>query len=325
MSPQHIGKNPFLNTVIHCQIRTSIPVSPSESDSNIHIELGTNNDIVKTVQEQLISLGYLAGTADGIFGEQTKVALEQFQEENALEVTGVITNQEMYLLFPFSQEYALRVATVAMTNAQATDIFAPDGNTYDSSKFHSYSDTTGFYMTLYTDGTWNNSGEDFWHVDDLVLKIEEYDTYLTVSPSLIYENRAVEPSEDAVSETASSADTIVSGADTLGSDWENWVENQFSFWDGAHKELEKLVKQSLNDEKSYEHIDTTYIEVSDEDRKALVNETLANSGYSHYVEIGDLFIMTEFSAKNAFNATVKNTALGIASYSLDTITLIAIE
>lgn len=272
-------------------VSTSIPVSPSEADSNIHIELGTNNDIVKTVQEQLISLGYLAGTADGIFGEQTKVALEQFQEENALEVTGVITNQEMYLLFPFTQEYALRVATVAMTNAQATDIFAPDGNTYDSSKFHSYSDTTGFYMTLYTDGTWNNSGEDFWHVDDLVLKIEEYDTYLkasmdiqfdginyivsnvvytvstlenlnsedtsnqyteelqhsentpylTVSPSLIYKNRAVEPSEDAVSETASSADTIVSGADTLGSDWENWVENQFSFWDGAHKELEKLV------------------------------------------------------------------------------------
>lgn len=35
--------------------------------------------------------------------------------------------------------------------------------------------------------------------------------------------------------------------------------------------------------------------------------------------------MAEFSAKNAFNATVKNTALGIASYSLDTITLIAIE
>lgn len=103
-----------------------------------------------------------------------------------------------------------------------------------------------------------------------------------------------------------------------------WIREQFSAWDGSHWELTKLIKAQLNDEKSYDHISTTYREITDESAKAEVNQVLADAGYSQRVEVNDLFIQTEFSAKNAFNATIKNTAFGIASYANNTITLIDI-
>jgi len=39
-----------------------------------------------------------------------------------------------------------------------------------------------------------------------------------------------------------------------------WVDAQFSLWDGSHKGLVDLVKQNLNDKKSFEHDKTTYID-----------------------------------------------------------------
>ena len=101
-----------------------------------------------------------------------------------------------------------------------------------------------------------------------------------------------------------------------------WIQSQFSVWDGAHKELEKLIVRNLNDEKSYEHIDTTYRDIATESDRDDVNKVLADAGYSQRVEVGDLFIQTVFSAKNAFGGTIKNTAFGIASYNNNTITLI---
>lgn len=104
-----------------------------------------------------------------------------------------------------------------------------------------------------------------------------------------------------------------------------WVNNQFSAWDGSHRVLEDLIKDNLNDESSYKHIETTFIDINSEDRKKEVNNLLKESGYSQRVEIDDLFVMTKFSAKNAFNATIKSTAFGIADYSENIVTLIAIE
>lgn len=105
----------------------------------------------------------------------------------------------------------------------------------------------------------------------------------------------------------------------------NWIRGQFSAWDGAHTELKKLILKNLNDEKSYKHIETNYIDINSEDRVNEVNNILSQSGYSQKVELDDLFITSEFSAKNAFGGTVKNTAYGIASFTNNSITLIGIE
>lgn len=104
-----------------------------------------------------------------------------------------------------------------------------------------------------------------------------------------------------------------------------WIREQFSAWDGSHRKLKELILENLNDEKSYDHIETTYIDVNSEERINNVNKILSDAGYSQRVEMDDLFISTQFSAKNAFGGTVKNTAYGIASYSNQTITLIGIE
>ncbi len=104
-----------------------------------------------------------------------------------------------------------------------------------------------------------------------------------------------------------------------------WITSQFSAWDGSHTVLKSLIKDNMNDEKSFEHIETTYIDVANEEKMNQVNDILKQSGYAQRVDVGDLFVMTEFSGKNAFNATVKNTAFGIVDYSADTVTLIGIE
>lgn len=96
-------------------------------------------------------------------------------------------------------------------------------------------------------------------------------------------------------------------------------------WDGAHTTLEELIIDNLNDEESYKHIETSYIEITDDTIKTEINDALEADGYENRVEINDLVVMTEFSADNVFGGTVKSIAVGISSYSENTITLISIE
>jgi len=104
-----------------------------------------------------------------------------------------------------------------------------------------------------------------------------------------------------------------------------WIRSQFSAWDGSHTVLKGLIKDNLNDEGSFKHINTTYIDILSEDKKKEVNNILAGTRYKQRVDVGDLFIMTEFSAKNAFNATIKNTAYGIVDQSDNRVILVGIE
>lgn len=190
------------------------------------LEKGAKGDDVKDLQNKLIELGYLDGAADGDFGNKTKAAVEKFQSRNSMDVTGVITNDDVEMLNNLLESQRASQVKIAAEEAAAR---------------------------------------------------------------------------------------------------KKWINDQFHWWSGAHKDLEKLIKNKLNDEGSYEHIETIHIDVADETRKAAVDETLRDLGYSKRVKIGDLFIMTEFSAKNAFNARIKHTALGVASYTENTVTLIGIE
>ena len=75
--------------------------------------LGSRGEDVAQVQQRLIELGYLTGTADGQYGMQTAQAVEQFQKTNGLSVTGTV-NQKTYDLL-FSEE-AKTDAVVAAQN-----------------------------------------------------------------------------------------------------------------------------------------------------------------------------------------------------------------
>lgn len=54
------------------------------------IHKGSKGDAVVEIQERLQELGYLEGKADGSFGNKAKVAVEEFQKNNGLKVTGEV-------------------------------------------------------------------------------------------------------------------------------------------------------------------------------------------------------------------------------------------
>lgn len=63
------------------------------------------------------------------------------------------------------------------------------------------------------------------------------------------------------------------------------IERQFNPWDGSHIRATELIKASMNDPNSYEHVKTTYVDGGDH-----------------------LVITTTFRGKNAFGGVVVNTS-----------------
>ena len=76
----------------------------------------------------------------------------------------------------YPQEDAFRAAVVAITNSLATDVFTNDGSRHDTAKYHGYSDTSAFYMSVLSKGTWTEKNSSTWHVDGLRLQPDGYDT-----------------------------------------------------------------------------------------------------------------------------------------------------
>ncbi len=68
---------------------TPKPTTPPATITTALMRKGDSNASVKLMQQKLISLGYLNGTADGIFGNKTFTALKEFQKANALYADGI--------------------------------------------------------------------------------------------------------------------------------------------------------------------------------------------------------------------------------------------
>ena len=54
------------------------------------LKQGSTGSEVKTVQQKLKNWGYYSGAVDGIYGAQTKKAVEFFQRKNGLTVDGIV-------------------------------------------------------------------------------------------------------------------------------------------------------------------------------------------------------------------------------------------
>ncbi|NJB83636.1 hypothetical protein [Wenyingzhuangia aestuarii] len=70
------------------------------------------------------------------------------------------------------------------------------------------------------------------------------------------------------------------------------VESQFSSWDGSHRGLTALIKKSMNDPDSYEHIETRFRDDGD-----------------------DIYVITKFRGSNAFGGKVINTVSARVDFS----------
>lgn len=72
------------------------PSAAEEEEAPVIVaKRGDRNETVKSVQEMLIRLGYLSGTADGDFGPGTEKAVKAFQKENGFTEDGIVT-EEVY-------------------------------------------------------------------------------------------------------------------------------------------------------------------------------------------------------------------------------------
>ena len=107
-------------------------------------------------------------------------------------------------------------------------------------------------------------------------------------------------------------------------DYVNWVMGYFSWWDCSCKKLNNMIKSRLNDEKSFKHKETQFICATTENEVERLNGILKDAGYSERLQLNDVFIYTKFTAKNVFNATIKQTAIAILSYSEDSIKIVDI-
>lgn len=70
---------------------------------------------------------------------------------------------------------------------------------------------------------------------------------------------------------------------SVGESRQEIIESQFSGWDGSHPGLTDIIKKSMKDPSSYEHVETVYWDEGD------------------YI-----LVKTTFRGKNSFNALVKN-------------------
>ena len=93
--------------------------TPPATITTALMRLGDSNDSVKLMQQKLISLGYLSGTADGIFGNLTYRAVKEFQKAHALSADGVAGSQTI-------------AALNKVNNAAPSVTEAPGGSVNDS-------------------------------------------------------------------------------------------------------------------------------------------------------------------------------------------------
>ena len=83
--------------------------------------VGDKGNNVRALQNRLIELGYLTGSADGSYGAQTKTAVERFQRANGLKVDGIAGRNTQQIMFESPDVvYARAVPTLIPTIVPVT-------------------------------------------------------------------------------------------------------------------------------------------------------------------------------------------------------------
>ena len=83
-------------------------------------------------------------------------------------------------------------------------------------------------------------------------------------------------------------------------EYQKWIERQFSVWDGSNRHLVKLVKENLNDPKSFKHAETEYWDKGDH-----------------------IIVKMSYRAKNAFGGLVLQNVTAKVDYKTQYISVIS--
>lgn len=113
---------------------------------------GASGDLVRRIQQRLINLGYLSGTADGKYGPKTAAAVKEFQRKNGIHgesgYAGVATTFTQARLFSddvhaAGSQYMLRLDYNGNYGVRNYGVTSKGGNTADIHfTFANYEDAT---------------------------------------------------------------------------------------------------------------------------------------------------------------------------------------
>lgn len=106
-------------------------VLPAHAYESTTLFNGSKGDDVRELQQALIDLGYLKGTADGIFGNKTEIAVRKFQKANKLSVDGLAGSTTRQLILS-KAESKKSAATATPSPATATATPAPAASSTSS-------------------------------------------------------------------------------------------------------------------------------------------------------------------------------------------------
>ena len=98
--------------------------TPTASPSGTYTTLkkGVTSSAVKTLQEQLILLGYLKTNATGYYGSATYTAVKAFQQANGLKADGIAGNETQTKLFSSSTPVNPTSYTTLKLGARSTEV-----------------------------------------------------------------------------------------------------------------------------------------------------------------------------------------------------------
>ena len=132
------------------------------------VEEGSRGMDVQRMQNRLMSLGYMAGGNDGVFGEQSKVALKYFQQLNGLEETGRLDAETEAVLFSGnaveSDKYVAMYKLMVSVTDQRVYVYRWTGSDY-TALVHTFICSSGAVDTPTILGTFQapgRNGEWYW-------------------------------------------------------------------------------------------------------------------------------------------------------------------
>lgn len=112
------------------------------------LEIGSRGDTVVELQKYLIALGYLDGSADGIYGNGTAGGVSSFQKAEGLEETGVADSETQARLFakelPEKPVIAVLPVKLSVNSAGTTELYVRFRNDGEESI-----DRLDFYVECY--------------------------------------------------------------------------------------------------------------------------------------------------------------------------------
>ena len=103
----------------------ALPSPPARAYEASTLHNGSRGDDVRELQQALIDLGYLNGTADGVFGTRTENAVRAFQKKNRLDVDGLAGIKTRELILSKAQGKNTKTAAASKTSQAPAATAAP--------------------------------------------------------------------------------------------------------------------------------------------------------------------------------------------------------